>query len=127
MIKDFLIINCIGQNDLIGLRKKKQFFKKKIKSIENKEILINSILKFLETHKIDINPNFSILVNIGPGSFSAVRKSLSIAKGIKISKGAKIYGFKNNQLQDFTLENIDFLISNKNLENKLIKPIYELN
>ena len=47
-----------------------------------------------------------------------------MAKGIKISTGAKIYGYKENQLLNFNLENIEKLIIKKKLENKLIKPMY---
>jgi tRNA A37 threonylcarbamoyladenosine modification protein TsaB len=61
---------------------------------------------------------------MGPGSFSGIRISLSIAKGIKISKGAQIFGYKDSQLAKFDLKNIEILIEKNLLENKLIKPIY---
>ena len=37
-----------------------------------------------------MDKNFSIIVNQGPGSYSGVRISLSVAKGIKIAKKVKI-------------------------------------
>ena len=46
------------------------------------------------------------------------------AKGIKIATGAKIYGYKDNDLADFNLKNIKLLIEKNLLQNKLIKPIY---
>ena len=49
-------------------------------------------------------------MNIGPGSFSGIRISLAIAKGIKISKGAKLYGYKDADLDEFNLKNIELLI-----------------
>ena len=67
---------------------------------------------------------FSIIVNNGPGSFSAIRTSLSVAKGIKIACGASIYGYKDFNLTEFTLKNIELLIKNNLLENKLINPVY---
>ena len=53
-----------------------------------------------------------------------MRISLAIAKGIKISKGARLYGYKNSILNEFNLKNIEFLIENSLLENELIKPVY---
>ena len=70
--------------------------------------------------------NFLVIVNLGPGSFSSVRISLSIAKGIKLVSGAKLAGYKNNDIKELNLENIDILIKEKLIENKLIKPVYEL-
>ena len=40
------------------------------------------------------------------------------------SKKIKLYGFVSAQLPDFTIENIEILIKNNKLENKLIKPLY---
>ena len=48
MIKDFLIINCIGKDDKLGLRINKDFFTKKIENKTNNETLVYEILKFLE-------------------------------------------------------------------------------
>ena len=109
MIKDFLIINCIGKNDSIGLRIDNNFFIQKFQTnIESNETLVNKILIFLKKHKTEINKDFSIIVNIGPGSFSTIRTSLAVAKGIKISKGARLYGYKNSTLAEFKLKNIEF-------------------
>ena len=74
--------------------------------------------------KAKINKNFSIIVNIGPGSFSSIRISLAVAKGIKISKGSKLYGYKDQDLADFNPKNIKLLIKNKLIQNNLIKPVY---
>ena len=53
---------------------------------------------------------FSILINQGPGSFSTLRIALAVARGIKISKKVKIYGFKNADLPKLNLENVEVLI-----------------
>ena len=87
MIKDFLIINCTGKNDKIGLRVDNKFFVHSFKtSVHNNEILVSSILNLSKKHKVNINENFSILVNSGPGSFSTIRVSIAVAKGIHLSK-----------------------------------------
>ena len=38
----------------------------------------------IKKYKVNIDDNFSVLVNNGPGSFSSLRTSLAVAKGIKM-------------------------------------------
>ena len=102
MIKNFLILNCIGKNDLLVL----------------------NILNLVKKYKVNLDKKFSIIVNIGPGSFSTIRSSLSIAKGMKISKKINLYVYKNSDLDQFDLANIELLICKGLIQNKLIKPIY---
>ena len=125
MIEDFLIINFTGKNNSIGLRVDNNFFIQEFQTnIQNNEKLVSNILDFLKKNNVRINKDFSVIVNVGPGRFSTVRTSLAVAKGIKISKGAKLYGYKDSVLTEFNLKNIEFLIKNNLLENKLIKPVY---
>ena len=125
MINDFLVINCTGKNDKIGLKIKKYFFIHSFKNkINNNEILVVTILNFLKKHKVNIDSNFSILVNNGPGSFSTIRVALAVAKGIKIAKRINLFGFKSSDLPQLSLENIEILIKKNFLKKNLIKPIY---
>ena len=125
MIKDFLIISCTGNNDKIGLKIDNNFFVHNFQTkIQNNELLVSTILNLATKYKANINKDFSVLVNNGPGSFSSLRVALSVAKGIKISKNVKLYGFKNENLPVFNLENIEILIKKKLLEKNLIKPLY---
>jgi len=200
MIKDFLIINCTGKNDSIALKIDNKFFIKELQTnlIKN-EMLTLDIYDFIKKHNVKIDSEFSIFTNSGPGSFSRIRISLAVAKGIKLVKKAKIYIYnyfllnaapyleekekivsiqKNNnfyyysegnlnkiynfttpkkvnfnklekeksiivvpyeikndeiihnidkkkkRIAKFNLKNIDLLIENNLLENKLIKPLY---
>ena len=125
MIKDFLIINCTGKNDKVGLKINNNFFIHDFQTkIQNNEILVSTILNLTNKHKANIDKNFSILVNYGPGSFSTIRVALSVAKGIKISKNVNLFGFQNSDLPQFNLENIEVLINKNLIEKKLIKPLY---
>ena len=125
MIKDFLIINFTGKNDSIGLRINNNFFIKKFQ-INNKanDSLVGNIAEFLKKNKANVDKNFSIIVNQGPGSFSSIRVSLAVAKGIKLSRGAKLFGYKGDLLNELNLKNIELLIEKNLLEKKLIKPLY---
>lgn len=125
MIKDFLIINCTGKKDKIGLKVDNKFFIHDFQNkVQNNEILVSTILNLTKKHKVNIDKNFSILVNNGPGSFSTIRVALAVAKGIMISTKAKLFGFKNIDLPQFTLLNIELLINKNLIEKKLIKPLY---
>ena len=125
MIKDFIILNCIGKDDKIGLRINENFYIHELDyKINNNDQLVSNILNLVKKYKVNINSKFSIIVNIGPGSFSAIRTSISVAKGIKISKNINLYGFRNTDLKQFDLANIELLIGKDLIQNKLIKPIY---
>ncbi len=125
MIKNFLIINCIGSDDKLALRINKDFF---IHSLKNKKrdnnSLVSEISKFLNLHSAILNDKFSVIVNQGPGSFSGIRISIAIAKGMEISKKVRLFGYKNSDLKEFDQENIEKLLGEKLIEKKLIKPIY---
>ena len=125
MIKDFLIISCTGKNDKIGLKINNNFYVHDFQSSsQNNEILASTILNLTDKHKAKIDKNFSILINSGPGSFSSIRVALSVAKGIRIAKKVKLFGFKNSDLPQFNLENIEILINKNLIEKNLIKPLY---
>ena len=126
MINNFLIISCTGKNNTIGLKTNNKFFKEKLQNnINSNNLLVSNILSFTNRHQVKLNNKYSIIVNMGPGSFSSLRISLSVAKGIQIVNGSKLYGYKSNQLPELKLENIEILIKNKQLEDKVVNPIYE--
>ena len=125
MIKNFLIINCIGKDDKLGLRINKDFFIHDISKKNNyNQMLVSEIMNFLNSHEVKLDKNFSVIVNQGPGSFSGVRVSLAVAKGLEISKNVRLFGFKNTDLAKFDQENIEKLLSRNLIEKKLIKAIY---
>ena len=125
MIKDFLIINCIGKDDKIGLKINSNFYIYDFdKKVNKNDQLVEKISSFIRKYKVNINVNFSVLVNSGPGSFSSIRASIAVAKGIQISKMINIFSFNNSDLGQFNLANIELLIKKDLLEKNLIKPIY---
>ena len=125
MIKNFLIINCIGKDDKLALRINKDLF---ICNLDDKnrtnENLVMEILNFFNQHNAVLNESFSVLINQGPGSFTATRIALAVAKGLIISKKIKLYGYRDTDLDRFDQKNIEKLLKSKLNEKKLIKPIY---
>ena len=125
MIKDFLILNIIGKKNKIGLKLNTNFHIYEFdQKIYNNDQLVLSILNLIKKHKVNIDNKFSILVNSGPGSFSSIRVSIAVAKGIKISKNINLFGYKDVDLGQFNLANIELLIKKKLIQKNLIKPIY---
>ena len=125
MIKNFLILNCIGKKDKIGIKINDRFYIHDFdQKVNNNDQLVLSILNLVKKHKVNINNNFSILVNNGPGSFSSIRVSIAVAKGMKISKKINLYGYKNADLVQFNLINIELLIKKNLVQKNLIKPLY---
>ncbi len=125
MINNFLIINCIGKDDKLGLRINKDFFVHNFKNTKNNnEKLVAEVLKLLNSHKVKLDKNFSVIVNQGPGSFSGIRVSLAVAKGLEISNKISLFGYKDKDLKSFDQENIEKLIDENLIEKKLIKPSY---
>ena len=123
MINNFLIISCIGDDDKLGLKINKDFFIQSIKK-NNKEDLVTVIMNFLNSHNVKIDENFSVIVNQGPGSFSGIRISLAIAKGLQIAKKVKLFAYNSLDLELFNQENIENLVKKNLIEKNLIKPIY---
>ena len=125
MIKNFLILNCIGKNDKVGIKIDDKFYIHDFDQKVNKnDQLVLNILNLVKKYKVNFNYDFSILVNNGPGSFSSTRVSLAVAKGIKIAKKINLYGYKNTDLGRFNLANVELLIKKNLLQKNLIKPLY---
>ena len=72
MIKDFVILNCIGKNDKIGLRVNGSFYIHELNyKINKNDLLVSSILNLVNKHNKS-RQWILIIVNIGPGSFSSM-------------------------------------------------------
>ena len=125
MISDFLIINCIGKDDKLALRINKDFFIHNFERKENNfDQLVPLMLNFLNSHNVKLDQNFSVIVNMGPGSFSGIRVALAVAKGMGVSKKVRLFGYNDIDLKVFDQQNIEKLFDENLIEKKLIKPIY---
>ena len=124
MIKNFLILNFIGKDNKIGLRIDTNFYIHDFDKKNDNDQLVINVLNMIKKYKVNIDDNFSVLVNNGPGSFSSMRTSLAIAKGIRISRKINLFGYKNSDLGQLNLANVELLIKKKLIQKKLIKPLY---
>ena len=108
----------------IGLKVNNNFYIHDFDPKSSNDQLVISILNLIKKYKVNLGSDFSVLVNNGPGSFSSIRGSLAVAKGIKISKKINLFGYKNSDLGQFNLANIEFLIKKNLIQKNLIKPLY---
>jgi len=111
MIKNFLVINCTGKNDSIVLKIDNKFFIKKLQNnlIKN-EILTLELVSFINKYNVQLNSDFSIFINSGPGSFSGIRISIAVAKGIHLVKNTSIYSYNS-----FLLNAAPYLVEKKEI------------
>ena len=95
-----------------------------INSRENFDNFMKLLLKFLKKLKIKISDITKIFVNSGPGKFTSLRISLSIAKALSLANYINLIGFQSS---DILNKDYKYLIKldKQKLKNKgLIKPIY---
>ena len=93
-------------------------------SRENFDKFVDLLSGFLKKNKFEFRNIDKIFVNQGPGNFSSIRTSISIAKAIALSNNINLIGFNTKDLADGDYNNI-LNLEKKNLLNKdLIKPYY---
>ena len=96
-------------------------------SKSNFEKLIILITDFLVKNKTSINEIDKIYVNRGPGSFAGIRNSLSIVKGLFLTKKIDYYCFSFLDFDKSTnikYEDVPNLCDKFKIKKNLIKPIY---
>jgi len=92
----FFSIDCSTEIASLFLKAKNKTFIKVLQSDKsNNDLLMENILDFFAENKLSFDDITKIYVNQGPGKFSGLRASLSIAKGICISKSLDLYGYDN--------------------------------
>jgi len=137
-----LIIDATADKIFLAIISNKNIYTKTHKnSKSNFDKLTIFINNFLKKNQISIEQINQIYVNRGPGSFAGIRNSLSIVKGIHLSKKIDYFCFsfsdfkgkKNTDIKGFSDKNSFKLKDWKNLPNlcnkykiikNLIKPLY---
>ena len=93
-------------------------------SRENFDKLIIFLFNFLNENKINIKEIDNIFVNQGPGKFSGIRASISIAKALSVTNSINLYGFSSNDVKGQNYEKVIDLYNKGILIKNLIKPYY---
>ena len=121
-------------NLIIDASKEKIFFKiilndksyttDYINSRENFDQFVVLLFSFLEKNNVKINEIDNIFVNQGPGKFTGIRASISVAKGLCVTNKLNLYGFDAKYIKDENYDKIIDLFNEGILIKNLIKPHY---
>ena len=116
-----LIIDAANEEIVfVIIADKQSYTSKHINSRKNFDNFMKLLLNFLNIKKIKISDIQRIFINLGPGKFTSLRISLSIAKAISLVNSAFLIGFKSHDLINKNYKNLIKLDKNKSL----IKPVY---
>ena len=116
-----LIIDAANEKIVFMLIADRQSYTSKhINSRENFDKFMELLLNFINKKKFKISDIDRIFVNLGPGKFTSLRISLSVAKAISLVNKAILVGFKSKDLLNKNYKNLTNLNKNKSL----IKPVY---
>ena len=91
---NFLSIDCSTDIGSLFIKSKSKTFIKVLQSDKfHSDLLMKQILDFLKDNNLKFEDINCIFVNQGPGSFSGLRGSLAVAKGISLSKNLELFGY----------------------------------
>ena len=93
-IMNFLSIDCSTDLGSLFIKVENKTFNKILQSDKySNDLLMKQILDFFIENNLSFSDISEILVNQGPGNFSALRSSLAIVKGISLAKNLKLFGY----------------------------------
>ena len=116
-----LIIDAANEKIVFVLIADRQSYTSKhINSRENFDKFMELLLNFINKKKFKISDIDRIFVNLGPGKFTSLRISLSVAKAISLANKAILVGFKSKDLLNKNYKNL----TKQNKNKSLIKPVY---
>ena len=116
-----LIIDAANEKIVFVIITDKQSYTSRyINSRENFDKFMELLLDFFNKKKLNIADIKRIFIHLGPGKFTSLRISLSVAKAISLVNKAILVGFKSKDLINKNYKNLIKLKKNKGL----IKPIY---
>ena len=121
-----LIIDAANDKIIFSfITEKQSYTTSHINSRENFDNFINLLLNFLNEYKIKMDDVERIFVNQGPGKFSSLRISISVAKAISLAKNITLIGFNSKFVENGDYKKLLKSDKKKDLViNDLIKPLY---
>ena len=93
-------------------------------SRENFDKFVILLKDFFKENRLNFNEIQNIFVNKGPGKFSSIRISISIAKAISIANNINLYGFSSEDIGQNDYKKTIELFKKGKLIKDLIKPLY---
>ena len=120
-----LIIDAANDKIIFSfITEKQSYTTSHTNSRENFDKFMNLLMIFLKENKIKVDDIERIFVNRGPGKFSSLRISISIAKAISLTKNISLKGFDSTFIKNGNYKKLLELDKNSLKINYLIKPPY---
>ena len=120
-----LIINAANDKIIFVIINNGQLYTTSyLNSRENFDKFMKLLIIFLKKKKISIKDIHRIFINLGPGKFTSLRISLSVAKALSLANNISLIGFKSSDLINKSYKNLLKLDKKKLIIKDLIKPIY---
>ena len=122
---NFLVIDGASDKICFFSHFNNNSYSKSIESSKNNYEKFSILLfDFLNKNNINLTKISHLFVNQGPGSFSGIRTSIAVAKGLSITNKLNLYGFSSNDLDNMDYMNVVSLYEKGRLTKNLIKPLY---
>ena len=122
---NFLVIDGATEKICFFINYNNCSYNKSFESSKNNyEKLSILLFDFLNQNNINLSKISHLFVNQGPGSFSGIRTSIAVAKGLSITNKLNLYGFSSNDLNNMDYMNVVSLYEKGRLTKNLIKPLY---
>ena len=103
----------------------KSYTTEHLNSIENFDKIVTLLNEFLSEKDTNINQIKKIYINRGPGKFSSLRTSISIAKALSLANKIELVGFTSRDLKNINdYKKLIDLDNEDKLTKDLINPIY---
>ncbi len=94
VIMNFLSIDCSTEIGSLFIKFENKTFSKVLQSDKFiNDLMVEYILDFVKKNHLKFEDLDQIFINQGPGSFSRLRSSLAMVKGISLSKKIKLSGY----------------------------------
>ena len=107
------------------IKESKSYTTEHLNSRENFDKIVTLLNKFLGEKDKNINQIKKIYINRGPGKFSSLRTSISIAKALSLANKIELVGFTSMDIKSINdYKNLIELDKKDKLTKDLINPIY---
>ena len=91
---------------------------------KNFDNFVTLLFNFIKKNNLNIKNLSKIFVNQGPGKFSGIRTSLSVAKSICLVNNIDLYAFNSSQYLYQNHQKLIVLAKNNKIKKNLINPNY---
>tara|TARA_B100001250_G_scaffold47063_1_gene36863 strand:+ start:5302 stop:5679 length:378 start_codon:yes stop_codon:yes gene_type:complete len=120
-----LIIDAAGKKIFLKIIiKGKEYINKHDNCRENFDKIVKIIFNFLDKNNINLSNIENIFINQGPGKYTSIRSTISIAKALKISSNVNIYGYYSTQINNDNYDILMKLLKEGRLTKNFFQPKY---